>query len=755
MVKNKKKDTPDSKRRQNSLLRSLNGGAILNQKTVQHCARHASEWQPKVFIKTFGCQMNSRDSEEIAGMLIEKGYELAKAPDEADVIIFNTCAVRKHAEDRAISNIGALKAAKKKHPGSIIGICGCMAKARGEGLLAELPFVDFIVGPANIYDIPGIIGKLIEENAPHLYPLPSGERERSLVAIDRESRPEIRNIAYHTKGVCAFVTIMEGCNNFCSYCIVPYVRGREVSRPAKDILKEIKALAEGGYKEVTLLGQNVNSYLSAVSGQRSAVRKKLFLNAEHCPLSAESVNFIDLLESINGINGIERIRFLTSHPKDAGEDLFKAMRDLPKVCEHLHLPLQSGSDRILSAMNRRYTASEYLRKVEILRKYVPACAVTTDVIVGYPGESDEDFAATARIMRDIEFNFAFVFKYSPRPPAKSGVLKDDVPRHIKEDRNRILLELQNRISLKKEKSFIGEETEVLIDGVCRKEREKVMGKNRQNMKVALKGDGVSMGSLKNVRITSVFGHTLVGSLVVLAVLFCPVFFNEAAADSVEEYFVKGDYDNASREGIKALSVRSNGKDRLYYIVGTSLNKLGRYELAMENFKALIASFPSSDYASLAYLGIGDSYYLDFQYSKASAAYEEYIRKCHRLKDSAAAYLMLARCAQKEGRWQAAHDYYQKVRDEYPLSFEARTAEEALKNEVSYFTVQVGSFNKEANALKLCDELVKKGFGAFIVRARTETAEMYKVKVGKLNTRQEADDLAACLQEEGLPTKILP
>ena len=403
----------------------------------------------QVYIKTFGCQMNFRDSEEIAGIFMQKGWELAASPEEADVAIFNTCSVRKHAEDRAISNIGELKALKKKRPGMVIGVVGCMAKAQGRKIIDRLPIVDFIAGPANIYDIPTTVENILVN------------RKEAVIATDKDTRPYVSNIAYHTKGVSALVTIMEGCNNFCSYCIVPYVRGREVGRPAESIIDEIKALADNGYKEVTLLGQNVNSYYSGfrdhdisgsclpstsppplceAAGTRapSAVTRR---NPESQSLTPESSNFVRLLGDINKINGIERIRFLTSHPKDAGKELFIAMRDLPKVCEHLHLPLQSGSDRILKSMNRGYTAADYLKKVEAFRKYVPDCAITTDVIVGYPGESDEDFMMTKKLMEDIGFNSAFIFKYSPRPPAKASGLEDDVPKKVKEERNQDLLKL--------------------------------------------------------------------------------------------------------------------------------------------------------------------------------------------------------------------------------------------------------------------------------------------------------------------------
>jgi tRNA-2-methylthio-N6-dimethylallyladenosine synthase len=674
--------------------------------------------------------MNFRDSEEIAGIFMQKGWELAASPEEADVAIFNTCSVREHAEDRAISNIGALKALKKKRPGMVIGVMGCMAKAQGEKIIKRLPIVDFITGPANIYDIPGMVDGIL-----------ANRRQGTVIATDKEARPYVGNIAYHTKGVSALVTIMEGCNNFCSYCIVPYVRGREVGRPADDIIDEIKKLADEGYKEVTLLGQNVNSYN----------------NGDTLPQSRVSPNgtspFVALLQGINGIGGIERIRFLTSHPKDAGEELFKAMRDLPKVCEHLHLPLQSGSDRMLRSMNRGYTAADYMKKVEMLRKHVPDCAITTDVIVGYPGETDEDFMLTKKLIEDVGFNSAFIFKYSPRPPAKASGLDDDVPMKVKEGRNQALLKLRDKISGLKDKEFIGGQTEVLVENVCRKEKHKVTGRNRQNIKAVFEGGSALIGTIKRVKISSIVGHTLAGTAA-LVVLFCGMPRSEANAATVEEYFVKGDYENTVREGVKELGT-SKEQDKMYYMIGTSLNKIGRYDLARKNFNLLLSAFPRSRFCSLAQLGVADSYYLGGDYKNALTEYEKYITKYPRSEGGASAYFRLAKCAQKEGKWQSARNYYQKVRSEYPMSFEAQMASKAISEEILFFTVQVGSFNRKANALKLCDELVKKGYAASIVKTEQETEESYKVRVGKMDAREDAEELAKKLRAEGLPTKVLP
>jgi tRNA-2-methylthio-N6-dimethylallyladenosine synthase len=670
--------------------------------------------------------MNFRDSEEIAGLFMKKGWALAASPEEADVAIFNTCSVRKHAEERAISNIGALKALKKKRPKMVIGVVGCMAKSKGGKIIERLPIVDFIAGPANIYDIPGMVDGII------------ANRREAVIATDKEARPYVDNIAYHTKGISALVTIMEGCNNYCSYCIVPYVRGREVGRPADDIIDEINKLADEGYKEVTLLGQNVNSYREGT-----------------VPCGDSPCAFIKLLEGIDKVSGIERIRFLTSHPKDAGEELFRAMRDPPKVCEHLHLPLQSGSDRILKSMNRGYSASDYLKKVGMLRKYVPDCAITTDVIVGYPGETDADFEATKNLMEEAEFNSAFIFKYSPRPPAKACGLGDDVPMKVKEERNQVLLKLRDKMSDKKDKGFIGRQTEVLVENICRKEKHKVTGRNRQNIKVVFEGGKDLIGTLKSVKVSSVVGHTLAGSAAVF-ILFCGhfAFPANAAAATVEEYFVTGDYDNTVREGVKQIG-SSKEQDKLYYMIGTSLNKIGRYDLARKNFGQLLTAFPHSGFCPLAQLGTADSYYMSGDYKNAFTEYEKYITKYPKSEGRATAYFRIAKSAQKEGKWQSARNYYQKVRSEYPMSFEAQMAAQAMSDEILFFTVQVGSFNKKANALKLCDELVKKGYAASIAKSGQEAEESYKVRVGRLDAREDAEELAKKLRAEGLPTKVLP
>jgi len=366
--------------------------------------------QKKVFMRTFGCQMNDKDSDIISSMLLDRGYSLTSSYDEADIILFNACSVRKHAEDRVWGKMGELKYLKKK--GSIFGLVGCMGKVYGDKVFERLAHVNFVCGPANIYDIPDIIEKVTNG-------------KRHLVATGREKRPLRVNIDTCCKNdVTASVNIAEGCDNFCSYCVVPHARGREVSRPIAHIIEEIEWLISSGIKEIMLLGQNVNSYGQETGGG---------------PTHGGKSEFIRLLEKVNAIKGVERIRFMTSHPKDASSGLFKAMAGLDKVCRHLHLPMQSGSDKILKMMNRKYTVSHYLKLVESLKKEIPGCALTTDIIVGFPTETDKDFMDTYTYMKEIKFGNAFIFKYSPRPFTKAVKLKDDVPKEIKEERNQSLL----------------------------------------------------------------------------------------------------------------------------------------------------------------------------------------------------------------------------------------------------------------------------------------------------------------------------
>jgi len=364
----------------------------------------------KVYIRTFGCQMNSRDSEFIAGLFIDKGYKISDSPKEANVILSNTCSVREHAEERAIHNMRQLM---HKYKDRIYGIIGCGAQALKDELFIKLPKLNIVCGTGEITKLPELVEKAFEEKV--------------LAVKDLDlSLPELMP-SYRENKTHAYVSIMRGCNNFCSYCIVPYVRGRERSRRVGDIVKEIKSLAKMNIKNITLLGQNVNSYKD------------------------EEYDFVKLLKAINEIDGISKIDFFTSHPKDANSNLFKAMRDLDKVIKHLHLPLQSGSDKILKLMRRGYTKAKYTKLISSARKIIPSLHITTDVIVGFPGETEKDFKDTLNLLKNVKFNAAYLFKYSPRPGTQASKMEDDVTKEIKKKRHKTLLDFQRKIHSERSK----------------------------------------------------------------------------------------------------------------------------------------------------------------------------------------------------------------------------------------------------------------------------------------------------------------
>ncbi|MBU0682807.1 MAG: tRNA (N6-isopentenyl adenosine(37)-C2)-methylthiotransferase MiaB [Candidatus Omnitrophica bacterium] len=419
--------------------------------------------------------MNMRDSEMVLEMLQAAGYGIATSIEGADIVLFNTCSVRQHAEDRVIGNIRALSTRKKKNPNFKIGVLGCMAERHGEMLFKEYPCLDIVSGPNNIYEVPELLNKVLD----------TGEKVSALKNKKR-SRKKVGNIYWHG-GISAFVNIVYGCNNYCSYCIVPYVRGREVSRPKNDILDEIRELVDKGAREITLLGQNVNSYGKGLTNK---------------------ITFPELLEEVNGISGVERVRFTTSHPKDADKRLFRAIHDLDKVCENLHLPLQSGSNKMLDLMNRKYSYEEYLKKIQLLKSMVPDVGLSTDIVVGFPSEKEKDYKATYKALEEIEYNSAFVFKYSPRPPALSSCLVDDVAEEAKRERNNELLALQKKIAYKKNKNLIGTRQEVLIEKVSRMSDNEMVGRTRGNIACVVRGGENLIGQLVQVEITGNSAYTL-------------------------------------------------------------------------------------------------------------------------------------------------------------------------------------------------------------------------------------------------------
>jgi tRNA-2-methylthio-N6-dimethylallyladenosine synthase len=471
-----------------------------------------------VYLQTYGCQMNERDSEEILGMLGAQGYVVVDREEEADVILLNTCSVRAHAEERAFGKMGLMQKLKRERPGLVLGILGCMAKAQREEVFRRLPQVDLVAGPAEIYDLPDLLAGVAERRQR----AGLGARSRVL-AIDRKVRPLDRRPAtdYRAGHVTAFVTIMEGCDKKCAYCIVPTTRGQEVSRPVDEILDEVQHLARAGYRQVTLLGQNVNSYGKRFpdgSGWVGPARRRVLLQLEaHAEPAAEPprpddgprlVDFPALLRAIDGKTSINRVRFTTSHPFDAHEELFRAMAECRAVCEFLHLPVQSGSNRVLQVMRRGYTIERYLGQIARLRELVPDVALSTDIIVGFPGETEGDFEATCALMERVRYDSAFVFKYSPRPGTEAAGWPDDVPLPVKERRNQMILALQERISREKLEAKVGGEVEVLVEE--RNRRGQLTGKSRGNTTVVLEGPDALIGELIGVRVARVTDTTMIG-----------------------------------------------------------------------------------------------------------------------------------------------------------------------------------------------------------------------------------------------------
>ncbi len=436
---------------------------------------------PLANTETYGCQQNENDTERIRGILKEAGYEFCDDAENADLVIYNTCAVRENAEQKVFGRIGILKHIKEQRPDMIICLCGCMVQQ--EHITKKIKklhnHIDLIFGTHTLYMLPEMLYQIIEEKKP-LVLIPDSE------GAIAEEMPILRD----TKEK-AWVSIMYGCNNFCSYCIVPYVRGRERSREPADILKEIKELIKDGCSEICLLGQNVNSYGKDLE---------------------DKIDFSDLLEMVNDIDGVKRIRFMTSHPKDFGDKLIDTMAKCTKVCRQLHLPFQAGSDKILSDMNRRYTKDEYLEKIRKVKERIPEISLSTDVIVGFPTETNEDFNETLDVLRKVEFDNIFSFIYSRRegtPAAKLDFVLTDEEIHKNFNS---LLEVQNEISLKKNKEYLGRVELVLVDGVSKNNPEMLTGRTESLKAVNFKGDPTLSGQYVKVKITEAHTWSLNGEI---------------------------------------------------------------------------------------------------------------------------------------------------------------------------------------------------------------------------------------------------
>ncbi len=440
-------------------------------------------YRPKSYhIITFGCQMNMHDSEKLAGMLQSMGIPESPTKEEAGFVLYNTCCVRDNAERRALGNVIWLKELKKKNPKLLIGVCGCMIQQQGmaDKLLNQYKFVDIAFGTHNLHRFPEILYKELEISKPVVEVC----FQEDLIAEDIPIR---RPTPYQ-----AYITIMYGCNNFCSFCIVPYVRGRERSRSPESILSEAQKLYDGGVKEIMLLGQNVNSYGGGLD---------------------EAMSFPKLLAELDQI-GIPRIRFMTSHPKDLSDELIHVMAQGKHICPHFHLPVQSGNDEILKAMNRRYTRDQYMRRVEELRIAVPGIGITTDLIVGFPGETESQFLDTMSLVREVRYDAAFTFIYSPREGTSAAKMEGRIPTEVASDRIKRLIEAQEEITAQIHQELIGQKEQVLVESLSKRDFQQVSGKGMRNITISFPGSEEDIGKIIPVTITSSGVSTLRGERIV-------------------------------------------------------------------------------------------------------------------------------------------------------------------------------------------------------------------------------------------------
>jgi tRNA-2-methylthio-N6-dimethylallyladenosine synthase len=441
----------------------------------------------RVYIETYGCQMNEHDSERMLRILEGYDYSETKEAKEADLILINTCSVREKAEHKVYSALGRFKELKEEKA-TIIGVAGCVAQQEGERLLDRIPYLDMVIGTHAIPVLPRLLQK-VEVFGQRVCKIgfdPDGEYLKTPLP----QRPPMVGSIRPVK-VKSYVTIMQGCDHFCSFCIVPYVRGREKSRSSQEIIEEVMRLTQMGVKEVCLLGQNVNSYGKGLEGE---------------------INFPELLSRINEIDGLQRIRFTTSHPRDLSEELIQAFSKLPKLCEHIHLPFQSGSNKILKAMHRDYTRESYLEKIDRLREICPSVAITTDVIVGFPGEEEDDFNQTLDLIHKVQFDDLFSFKYSPRKGTRAAQIQDQVNEKVKQDRLAKLQGIQKEITLQKNQAVVGSIDETLVEGQSKQSERDVTGRTRSNKIVNFEGDLGLAGELVPVRITKAYPHSLRGEI---------------------------------------------------------------------------------------------------------------------------------------------------------------------------------------------------------------------------------------------------
>lgn len=474
-----------SERDHNVLAEELQGEATM-------IASEQNVFGKKLYIESYGCQMNFADSEIVASILTSQGYATTRNEEEAEVVLINTCSIRDNAELRVRNRLNYFQARKRKQPGLVVGILGCMAERLKSSLLEEEKIVDLVVGPDAYRDLPGLIEQV-----------EGGQKAVNVLLSREETYAEINPIRLDYSGVTAFISIMRGCDNMCAFCVVPFTRGRERSRDPETIVHEARYLFDQGYREVTLLGQNVDSY-------RWNITKK----GEVIEAGKPTVNFAQLMEMVALVSPQLRIRFSTSHPKDMDDEVLKIMAKYHNICKYIHLPVQSGSTTMLERMNRGYTREWYLERIAAIRKYMPNCAISTDIIAGFCGETDEEHNDTISLMKEVGYDFAYMFKYSERPKTLAErKYKDDVPETLKQARLAEIIEIQSANSLASNKKAVGSICEVLIEGVSKKSDLKLYGRNTQNAVVVFPKGNHQKGTYVNVKITDCTSATLLGEVV--------------------------------------------------------------------------------------------------------------------------------------------------------------------------------------------------------------------------------------------------
>ncbi len=439
--------------------------------------------EKRFYLETFGCQMNVVDSEQIVASLEQKGYRPTGAPDSADLIVLNTCSIRARAERKVYGHLGRFKPLKDRNPGLILAVGGCVAQHEGERMLEKVPYLDIVFGTHNVHRLAELVTAVEADRR---------QRLALVEFLDLEQRRRLFPARRPSSEISRFVTVVQGCDNFCAYCIVPHVRGREVSRPSAEVLTEVRTLVDQGMKEVTLVGQNVNSY---------GIKE------------GDEISFAELLRRVHDVPGLERIRFITSHPKDLSEELIACFGELDKLCKHIHLPVQAGSDRILDAMGRGYDRERYLAKVSRLRQACPEIRITSDVIVGFPGETEEDFEQTLDLLRRAQFTEIYSFIFSPRDGTAAALLPDDTPAEVKQARFDRLLAVQEEITRRFHEGDVGRILPVLVEGESRQGGGQLFGRTTWNRIVNFDGDRHLVGCIVPVRVTAAQRNSHIGKIV--------------------------------------------------------------------------------------------------------------------------------------------------------------------------------------------------------------------------------------------------